>query len=564
MVAPSVASGLNIIDELKGSSGAGASAMGDTGSVRTAVTSYYNGYRINPGDSEDRPYHCIEYKFQRSGTDEILLSGEDFSAAVDFTVSRRIFLVLVRPQTWIDTYNYKVVGESQGWQLVLMVDGETDDDYRVWSIGGDEMKGSAQTFLWTPVVISPNDSASDSSIDIPNDESGAPNAYDASDIGRYEVLMQPVNTNLNTIEVRMSVMAYLDPYVLTDGDSGDPGTWDTFLDRLGGPEYNDDLEILALHLGQCYINIKIGNGSTATYFDDADRNITWPGQAQSGDKLRNCHVGDNEYGIEIDAAAGDTAIFRRYKFARATAFYVDCGGAHGSGTDISFINCVFIGPGVTTINSDVTLQNCVIVGRDMFAINGADISGGTIENPSDGTCVSMVATDAPSGIDFVTDTGGDYAIEIAAAGTYTIDACTFSGFTKDINVTASSGTVTINITGGGDTPTYDTAGATVVINNSVTIKVTCLDESGSPIENVRVYLEAGSGGPETQGAVLLNALTNASGIAQDTGYNYQGSQPLQNGRARKSTSSPLYKQASVQGTIGANGFDATVTMVADE
>lgn len=99
---------------------------------------------------------------------------------------------------------------------------------------------------------------------------------------------------------------------------------------------------------------------------------------------------------------------------------------------------------------------------------------------------------------------------------------------------------------------------------TVTVKVTCIDQAGSPIQNVRVYLEAGATGPATQGDVILSGLTDASGIVQDAGYSYSGDQSTQAGRSRKGSGSPLYKPATFAGTITASGLDVTVTMIEDE
>ena len=54
-----------------------------------------------------------------------------------------------------------------------------------------------------------------------------------------------------------------------------------------------------------------------------------------------------------------------------------------------------------------------------------------------------------------------YAIEIQDAGTYDLNGNTYSGYTKDINVTAVSGTVTIILEASDNIPTFDTDGATV-------------------------------------------------------------------------------------------------------
>jgi len=54
-----------------------------------------------------------------------------------------------------------------------------------------------------------------------------------------------------------------------------------------------------------------------------------------------------------------------------------------------------------------------------------------------------------------------YAIEIQDAGTYVLNGNTYSGYTTDLNVTETTGTVTITLGSGDSTPTFTTSGATV-------------------------------------------------------------------------------------------------------
>lgn len=99
---------------------------------------------------------------------------------------------------------------------------------------------------------------------------------------------------------------------------------------------------------------------------------------------------------------------------------------------------------------------------------------------------------------------------------------------------------------------------------TVPVKVTVKDATTfAPIENARVYLTASGGGPNPDGTVLLTGLTNASGILQTTTYEFTGDQQF-TGRARRATSSPLYKTAPVTGTIVSDGADVTVFLITDE
>jgi len=83
-----------------------------------------------------------------------------------------------------------------------------------------------------------------------------------------------------------------------------------------------------------------------------------------------------------------------------------------------------------------------------------------------------------------------YDIEISGVGDITFDNITFTNnITKNLNITATTGTINITIDGGGDTPTYDTAGATVnIIAPNLQVEVTGIS-AGS---RLRVYNETSS------------------------------------------------------------------------
>ena len=98
---------------------------------------------------------------------------------------------------------------------------------------------------------------------------------------------------------------------------------------------------------------------------------------------------------------------------------------------------------------------------------------------------------------------------------------------------------------------------------TVSISVTCKNEAGSPVQNTRVYIEAGAGGSAVQGSILLNALTDAAGLASTT-FVWTQDQPIQKAKARKSTSAPFYKEASIAGSVTISGLITTLILVGDE
>ena len=111
---------------------------------------------------------------------------------------------------------------------------------------------------------------------------------------------------------------------------------------------------------------------------------------------------------------------------------------------------------------------------------------------------------------------------------------------------------------------WSLTGGSITVINTVLVRVTCIDAStAANIQDARVYITAAAGGDLTVGTVILNALSNASGIVEDTAFRYTSDQPFE-GKARKGTSSPYYKEAPISGTITATGVIVTTPMVSDE
>ena len=165
--------------------------------------------------------------------------------------------------------------------------------------------------------------------------------------------------------------------------------------------------------------------------------------------------------------------------------------------------------------------------------------------------------------------GSFHAMRFSAGNTYNLTNITFTNYgangttTSAIQILSTTGTVTINVNGG-NTPTYTSSGATVVINNTKTVRVSVFDvETNLPVVGARVLLEAGAGGDLTLGTDILSGVTDANGIIEDTGFSYTNNQAV-TGRVRKATTGTLYKQSIISGTITSNGFDVNIFMIGDE
>jgi len=201
---------------------------------------------------------------------------------------------------------------------------------------------------------------------------------------------------------------------------------------------------------------------------------------------------------------------------------------------------------------------------------------------------------------FYNNSGGEVTLQVSGGGTPTYrngtGATTNVINTKTVKVTVQdlernnieNAHVFIEADSGGDLPaaesvTITRSGSTATVshtahgmktNDKAAIRDADQQEYNSVFTITKIddnsYSYTVSGTPATPAtgtitatAVTLNALTNSSGIAQNTGFSYTSDQPVV-GWVRKSSSSPYYKHTPIIGTIDNNGFSLDVVLVLDE
>lgn len=244
--------------------------------------------------------------------------------------------------------------------------------------------------------------------------------------------------------------------------------------------------------------------------------------------------------------------------------------------------CVFNELGAITMPvQDATnkfADDCIFNNCAQAYLSTLDMDGGTFNGTTDALGAILWDANAnPSNQDnlaFNSD-GTGHAIEIslntASLTTFNISGYEVSGYetandgstgnTVFLVDNALDGDVTINITGGVGTFSYERAAGytgTVTINQTVNVTITVVDQNGDAIEGAAVFLEEDPGGTD----IISYDLTNVSGQVSAT---FAGSTPQAvTGFVRKGTSSPVYKSANINDTIGASGLSATITLVLDE
>ena len=181
-----------------------------------------------------------------------------------------------------------------------------------------------------------------------------------------------------------------------------------------------------------------------------------------------------------------------------------------------FTECVTIIPGGITL-ADPVFSNC-----DAVTLTSANdkIQNGSTTLHNTATGIAYVTTNDLSKVEshsFDNTAGTGHAIEINTIGTYSFSGNQFTGYGADASNDAaiynnSGGLVTINIVGGGGTPTVrNGAGASTTVNNSVTVKVSGVTE-GTPI----TVIADETVGTVTKGDVILSDFADSNGEATTT------------------------------------------------
>jgi len=186
-----------------------------------------------------------------------------------------------------------------------------------------------------------------------------------------------------------------------------------------------------------------------------------------------------------------------------------------------------------------------------YVYNETDKSFGRVTNIDSGTQITHTALEGGTNNYWTTSD----AYSVATAYSYT--NLVFSGNTNDVdNTTSPANVVAISKAGTSDPSTYP-SGDFVVIQGSVTVKVTVLNPAGQGIQDVQTSVHLANG------TEVMNDDTNGDGELSTT---YAGTTPAAAYiRTRKSsTGETRYRPFSTSGTIqSGTGLDATIVLQKD-
>lgn len=133
----------------------------------------------------------------------------------------------------------------------------------------------------------------------------------------------------------------------------------------------------------------------------------------------------------------------------------------------------------------------------------------------------------------------------------------------------------VTITTSGTTASVAHTAHTLANGDKIQIKGATNDEELNGVKtisnvstNAYDYTIVSIGGASGAGTILATAViidetTTGSGVADNAAFAFTNDQDI-SGRARKSTTSPLYKTSAITGTITSAGLSTTVVMISDE
>ena len=206
------------------------------------------------------------------------------------------------------------------------------------------------------------------------------------------------------------------------------------------------------------VPLQIGDGSTATYLNAARASIELPSAYGVGQN--DWAVSAGKYSYTIYASASCVMDFSSAIWATTSSQKFTIHPSSSLSATYNFAT-VFTGFDIAWL-SGLAAVGASFLGCPIIDGKAGLFTGCTIRNSvSTTSAIKLTNGGSVAGSAFIKG-AETYAAELQDAGTYDFTDTTFSGYTNQINVSAASSTVTIELELGQAVPTYVTAGATVV------------------------------------------------------------------------------------------------------
>lgn len=267
------------------------------------------------------------------------------------------------------------------------------------------------------------------------------------------------------------------PLVLAGGTPGYPLNWETVESAADACLRNDYVDLQGRRQILCKVSVTFGDGgTTTTYTDWTGAAVDTPSRGINARPRILWDVPDDKLVVRIEAGASDTIYARNCVLRTETQQQFVLDSTSSASADYDFGGLVLIGWKVSLDASGVTVNGATFASCRGIALNGSALDSCVIDSSLVSPAVTTADPGDVSNCSFISG-GSGHAIEITAPGTYTFAGNTFTGYGANGTTDAaiynnSGGAVTLNVTGGGDTPTVrNGTSASTTINNNVTISL---------------------------------------------------------------------------------------------
>jgi hypothetical protein len=305
----------------------------------------------------------------------------------------------------------------------------------------------------------------------------------------------------------------------------------------------------------CMQDIQFGDGGTNSVYLNLDSTaIEFPSRRDVSKKIAFYNGIDDSVGLTYYPGASDTIIHKNSVISSANKFKWGIHASASASATYDFSGLSVIGAGnvqlraVTTF-SNMSFTSCPTITQNSAVINSCNFTDSTVTSALFGDMDNITnCAFASSGTGYGIVVGSAAAVPDSPAS-ISLVGNTFTGYAgadgitgnEAIRVLYTSGAVNITISGGGNTPTIHTAGATVNVISGATIAVTNL------VTNSRVRVTRDDTGVE-----LFNGAESAGSIS--FGTTYAGNFTVS---VRKASAAPYY-QEWVGGGTTTIGLTSTV------
>ncbi|MEM7505539.1 MAG: hypothetical protein AAF415_02245 [Pseudomonadota bacterium] len=499
-----------------------------------------------------------------NGSDQDSLYARfDFDNPVNFSGANTLLVIRFSPsgntnlQSRVTAVDDDLTTDKAGGAIGVI---DSLGNFRFWRTGGEgmEIDGNDRNITasrLTQVAIDPSHTATMLR------ESATP--PDLTDIVMIAVTIG-LDRSQNNMRWNADQPILTEPFVMTEGEPAEPCDLNGIFEIVyPNREYARIVERLGESAFSFINRLEIGDGgATTTYFREQLSLLEFRGNATVNPRDQLRHFPEGYLGLHFNVTSAYDVEFNQMVVQAPTPHPVRVFSNGNVGQKLDILQTVFINMAPVALDAPAIVTGSTFEGCGRVVPGGADLTRCIIQNSADAG--GALEFDASATLAEVRFEGNaiDLIIPAGAPQDITLAEITFTPAPSDVNIVdLRPGSVTITLSGG-TTPSVrnDGGGATQVIDNVVTVKVTAQSSTGARVEGARVFLEAALGGPLPVGTEILSGLSDVNGEISTT-MSVAGTQPVR-GRARKSAGAQAFKQGVLGGSISSStGYDQTAVMV---